>query len=440
MPAPSPAPSPARLIAALDASIARHADDQIAFLQQLVQTPSANPFTPETTDPHRPIERAVAHIIADTLAALGLEPVLSGASPARPNVVARLPGASPGGPALILNGHMDTVMPGDEWPTDPYAATLHDDSSTPGGARLVGLGALDMKASLSAFVFLARALREADVALGGELVLTFVVDEEPGGCSALGTAHVLETALGDLVARAAAHHPAAAPVAAIVAEPMNDNVATGHRGGYRFKLTTHGAAAHTGLGAWERGEAGRNAILDMMRAVRALHDLELPFTPTPTFPGRVPVFTFPTLIAGGAGINIVPEACHAYGDARLLPGADGDAVEALIRARLDALPDLPYTLDRLLAVPSVTIPAAHSLVQSLVAHTAAVTGQRPTTEGCGPWNDGWMFITRGIPAVCGFGPNGAGVHSPGEYVALASLIETTRILARVVVDLLGVAD
>ncbi|MBN1679735.1 MAG: M20/M25/M40 family metallo-hydrolase [Anaerolineae bacterium] len=64
-------------------------------------------------------------------------------------------------------------------------------------------------------------------------------------------------------------------------------------------------------------------------------------------------------------------------------------------------------------------------------------GSPPTILGCGPWNDGWMFITRGIPAICEFGPNGAGVHAPDEYVELDSLIDTIRIFARVIVDFLG---
>jgi acetylornithine deacetylase/succinyl-diaminopimelate desuccinylase-like protein len=91
-------------------------------------------------------------------------------------------------------------------------------------------------------------------------------------------------------------------------------------------------------------------------------------------------------------------------------------------------------LDRLLFVPAVEIAPDEKIVRVLAHHAAAVTGQTPTTLGCGPWNDGWMFITRGIPAVCGFGPNGAGVHGPDEYVTLDSLIATARIYARAVID------
>jgi succinyl-diaminopimelate desuccinylase len=400
----------------LDEIITRHRDEQIAFLQALVRARSANPFIPDTSDPSEPIERAVAYLIHDKLREIRLEPEFKGESRERPNVIATLRGTGPTGRALILNGHMDTVMPSPLWTFDPFGAEIRD-------GRLYGLGALDMKASLSVFVFVAKALIEVGVTLGGDLILTFVVDEEPGGCSRFGSSYLLENGLSGS--------------AAVVAEPENTNVTIGHRGGYRFRLITHGEAAHTGLEAWERGTQGKNAVVDMARAVEALQGLALPFDRTPAFPDRKPVLTFPTMIQGGVSINAVPDQCVAYGDVRLLPGCDADTVESLIRARLDALPGLDYTLDRLLFVPAVEIAPDEKIVRVLARRAAEITGQTPITLGCGPWNDGWMFITRGIPAVCGFGPNGAGVHGPDEYVTLDSVIATTRIYARAVIDFLG---
>ncbi|NDJ75758.1 MAG: M20 family metallopeptidase [Chloroflexi bacterium] len=404
------------VFARLDRAIQGYREDQIAFVQSLIRARSANPFTPENSDPAEPIEREVAHLIRDRLFALGLDVELLGVSAARPNVIATLRGAGHG-PTLILNGHMDTVRPSPLWERDPFGADIE-------GNRLYGLGALDMKASLGAMIFAVQALLETGVKLAGGVVLTFVVDEEPGACSAFGTQYLLAHGLrGD---------------AAIIGEPSNYTVTTGHRGGYRFKLTVRGEATHTGLLAWERGDQGENAIVHMGAAIQALGGLEIPFEQTPAFPERRPVFTFPTMIMGGVSINAVPDECVAYGDVRLLPGADADLIEGLIRERLDPLPGLRYSLERLMYVPAVEISAAHDLVYSLVTQTAAITGQEPATKGCGPWNDGWMFITRGIPAICGFGPNGGGVHAPDEFVELDSLLETTRILARTIVDFVGV--
>jgi acetylornithine deacetylase len=407
------------LFAHLDDIITQQRDDQIAFVQQLVRTRSANPFTPDESDPAVPIERDVARLIFARLRAMGLDPAYRGVTDARPNVVATLAGSGTGDRSLILNGHMDTVMPSVQWRRDPFGGVIEDN-------RLYGVGALDMKASLGVLVYAVQALLAAGVELAGDLILAFVVDEEPGACSAFGSGYLLDHGL-----RA---------TSAIIAEPMNDNVTTGHRGGYRFRLTVTGEAAHTGLLAWERGESGRNAILGMAAAIEALQGVELPFDETPVFPGRRPVFTFPTMIRGGVSINTVPDACTAFGDVRVLPGVEVTEIEQVIRDRLDAIPDLDYALRRLLFVPAVEIPPDHALVQTLVEHTAAVTGYRPSALGCGPWNDGWMFITRGIPAICGFGPNGAGVHAADEYVELDSLVETTRIFARAILTYLGVSS
>ncbi len=182
----------------------------------------------------------------------------------RPNVIATLRGTGPTHRALILNGHMDTVMPSPLWTFDPFGADIRD-------GRLYGLGALDMKASLSVFVFVARALIEAGVTLGGDLILTFVVDEEPGGCSRFGSSYLLENGLTGS--------------AAVVAEPENTNVTIGHRGGYRFRLITRGEATHTGLEAWERGIKGKNAVIDMARAITGAARAGAALRPDARFPG-----------------------------------------------------------------------------------------------------------------------------------------------------------
>lgn len=402
----------------LDDIIQKNSDEQIQFLQALVRAKSANPYTVENSSATSGVENDVAYLLHDRLSEIGLKPELVGAAPERPNVVTRIDGAAGASRSLVLNGHMDTVMPGNLWSMDPFAGVIQ-------GNRLYGLGVYDMKASLAMFVYAARALLESGIRLAGDLILTFVVDEEPGGCSPFGTLYLLENGL--------------TATAAIVAEPGNDNVTIGHRGGFRFKLTVRGEAAHTGSREWEMRERGKNAIAGMAAVVREMADVEIPFQYTPAFPDRQSVLTFPTLIQGGTGINAVPDECVAYGDTRLMPGNTEQIVEDLIRARIERVPNLDYTLEKLLYVPAVEISPQEEIVQILRQRTTEITGVNPTLLGCGPWNDGWMFITRGIPAVCGFGPAGDGAHAPDEYVLLDSFIETTRIYVRAIIDYLGIA-
>jgi acetylornithine deacetylase/succinyl-diaminopimelate desuccinylase-like protein len=311
---------------------------------------------------------------------------------------------------------MDTVMPGDNWTYDPYGGRIEEN-------KLYGVGSLDMKATLAIFVYTAKAIKDAGVGLAGKLVLTFVVDEEPGACSNFGTRFLLRNGLTGS--------------AAIVGEPGNRNVTTGHRGGYRFKVIVRGEAVHSGFKTWEDGIKGHNAIIDMATVVKSLVGYEIPSPSTPAFRNRKSVFTFPTLIEGGTSINIVPEKCIAYGDCRLLPGVTPESIKSEIEAILSKIKNLDYSFEDLLYVPAVEISENEEIVQILRRRTKEIIGKNPSAIGAGPWNDGWMFITSGIPAVCGFGPSGSRVHSPDEYVYLDDVIATTRIYARAVLDYLG---
>jgi succinyl-diaminopimelate desuccinylase len=62
---------------------------------------------------------------------------------------------------------------------------------------------------------------------------------------------------------------------------------------------------------------------------------------------------------------------------------------------------------------------------------------RPPLEGVGPACDGWMFIERGIPAICGYGVQCGGVHGADEWADLESLRNVTEIYARTILSYLS---
>lgn len=333
-------------------------------------------------------------------------------TPQRPNVVCHIPGQLSEARTLILNTHMDTVET-TGYTRNPWGAQIVQ-------GRLYGMGAADAKAQIAAFIYAMTAIRDAGLTLAGHVTLAFVVDEETGACSPYGTQYLLEQGVlqGD---------------AAIVGEPGNESIATAHRGLYRFRLRTLGEATHTGLSAWEQRTHGHNAILDMARATLALEDLVLPDRPTPAFPHNRSVFTFPTLISGGTGINVVPAVCEAVGDVRLLPGVSAQMVRTLMEERLRTANIRRYELEDLLAVPAAETAQDAEIVQVLADAAEQITGTRPALEGCGPANDGWMFITRGIPTICGYGVACGGVHGADEWVDLASLRQLTAIYAQTII-------
>ncbi len=392
-------------------------DQEIAFLQRLVHAKSTNSSLSETSSAEVPIEKEVADVTHHELQRLGFQAKQIGFSPERPNVLCNLPGSGSIDKTLILTTHMDTVEPSG-YTRDPWGAQIED-------GRMYGVGVADAKAQIAAMIYAVHAVQRAGIELAGNLMLAFVVDEESGACSPYGTRYLLEQGLlrGD---------------AAIIGEPGNTKVAIGHRGLYRFRLRIHGKAAHTGQGDALPGKAGRNAILDMAHLAQALSEYPLPETHSEAFPNRKSVLTFPTLIQGGTGINIVPDMCDAYGDVRLLPGLSADEVKRIVVEQLDTLSITDYRLDDLLVIPAVETNQQAEIVQTLAKAVQRVTGGQPRLEGAGPACDGWMFITRGIPTVCGYGVTCGGVHGANEWIDMESLRTTTEVYAYAILHYLQI--
>ncbi|MBT2207872.1 MULTISPECIES: M20/M25/M40 family metallo-hydrolase [Actinomadura] len=128
-------------------------------------------------------EREAAEYVATLLSDMGLDPKVIEAEPGRSNVVARVPGTDPSLPALLVQGHLDTVpAQAADWSRHPLSGDIAD-------GHVWGRGAVDMKnavaMTLSAFgTALAEGRRPRR-----DIVLAFVADEETGG--RLGAGHLV---------------------------------------------------------------------------------------------------------------------------------------------------------------------------------------------------------------------------------------------------------
>jgi len=387
-------------------------DEQIKFLQKLVQTKSVNPNMddPTKSSPYDPIELEVAELIFNKLKEIGLQPKFEGISTSRPNVICEF---GQGKRTLIFNGHMDTVPPAREWDFNPFLGTIKN-------GRLYGSGVLDMKSALCCYIFMAKALLKFEKELRGKILLQFVIDEEPMAASHFGTQYLLEKRyIGD---------------AAIIGEPGTRKITIGNRGGYRFKIEVFGDAVHTGSREWEQKKEGINAILEMTKIINALQNFKFPIKEHQIFPRRKNVLTFPTLIKGGKAINIVPDFCEAFGDTRILPGITKEFMEREIKKKLTKL-RVKYKLTPIVYVPPVFIQPKEAIVQVLKNNAKQILKKELVTEGAGPWSDMWMFIEKGIPAV-NFGCDGKGFHDKNEYVEIKSVIDVTKIYSLTALDFL----
>src|SRR5262245_33474807 len=120
-------------------------DEIVSTLQTLVRIPSVTPKYPGLDyDEVVGGEKRCNEAMMPTLEAAGAEIDLWEEEPGRGNLVGVIKGSG-GGRSLILNGHIDTVPPGDPatWSSDPYAAEVRD-------GNVYGIGACDMKAGVVA--------------------------------------------------------------------------------------------------------------------------------------------------------------------------------------------------------------------------------------------------------------------------------------------------
>ncbi|HLW47496.1 MAG TPA: ArgE/DapE family deacylase [bacterium] len=377
------------------------ADAVIGLLERLVATPSVNP----ALVPGGAGEAAVAEILADACRAADLEVSIEDAAPGRPNVVAVLRGRDPRrGRSLLLNGHTDTVAAGAM--AEPFSPVRRGD-------RLYGRGACDMKASLAAMLGAARACREAGIVPYGDVILTFVADEE---YLSAGTEAVVRGRRAD---------------AAIVTEPTGMRVALAHKGFVWARIRTEGRAAHGSDPA-----SGIDAILHMGRVLAAIDRLERDVLPRSAHPLLGRPSAHASLIEGGEGLSTYPAACTLDVERRTLPSETVDDVRRELAQLLEGLrgadPAFQATCQVTGSRPGLEVPRDAFIVQALRRACRRVTGADPADVGVAYWCDAAILAQHGIPTVV-FGPSGEGMHAAAEYVDLVSVVACSQILAETIV-------
>ena len=220
----------------------------VELLGRLIQTNTVNP--PGNEGP-------VQDFLRKTLTDAGFECEQLSAEPGRPNLVARLRGASDG-PTLTFLGHVDTVRADpDEWSFDPWAGDVAD-----GSVR--GRGALDMKGQVASEVAAAATLAESGWRPpAGELLLVITADEEVGG--GLG-AMWLCTERADIVRSDFVVNEGGGNLIRFGDRRLY-TLSVGEKGIFRMKLRTHGKAGHASL-----PRIGDNALLKLAGYLAALSE------------------------------------------------------------------------------------------------------------------------------------------------------------------------
>lgn len=366
--------------------------DPVALTRELVATPSVNP----SLSPGGQGEGEVARRAEMWLRAWGFACRRVEVAPGRWNVVAELDEGP--GPALLLNGHLDTV--GAEGMKAPFDPVVRD-------GRIHGRGACDMKGGVGALLAAAASLARVGLP-GGRLIVALTADEEH---ASVGMQALVEEGIS--------------ADAAVVCEPTGLAVMPAHKGFLWIDVAFRGRAAHG-----SRPEQGVDAIRHAGLYLSALEDLHhrLREGPRHALLGHGSFHT--GTIRGGSAPSVYPAECRITLERRTLPGEGAEQVARAFRDALETLGRREGTVDAVLETglfrPGTEVEYDHPLVAGL-REALREEGVEPRVEGMTAWVDAAFLNEAGVPAVC-LGPGSIALaHAADESVP----VDEVRICAGV---------
>lgn len=367
------------------------------LLRRLVDIPSVHPHF----DSHGG-EQAVAEFVCQWFSGEAVRATMDRFSQGRANALVTVAGT--GSRHILLHAHSDTVAP----TQGPIGAQRT-------GYWLAGLGACDDKASLAAMMVALRNLARMDPPPASTITLAAVAGEEHDQA---GTHRLL-----------AGPHPYSA---AIVGEPTGLRPVLTSNGEMWCRIVVHGQSAHAST-----PHLGTNALYGAAEILLAIRDVL-----SPAYVGRRDARTggptiSPDMIAGGRGINTVPDFCTLDFDRRLAPGEDPAVALAEIRSALAGrlASHWRFTVEapNHVLLPLQTSPS-HWLVRAL-CDALVSAGLDAAQVGVPYGSDASLLAEAGITSLV-WGPGDIAVaHTAGEGVDLRDVAAAADLLTTILSSL-----
>ena len=366
-----------------------------SLLADLVAIPSMNPMGRGRTGKEY-TEQAIAEYVVEFLTKHTIDVKVQEHLPGRPNVLASISAGATD--TVLLEAHLDTVH-ADAMTIEPFKPVIRD-------GRLYGRGSCDTKGSMAAFLQAAVEAVKTPKQLRHNVLLLFVSDEEYKFTGAQFAARKgIKADFG------------------IAGEPTRLNIVRAHKGVTRWKIATHGVAAHSAY-----PERGKNAIYSMSKVISRLEEYAATL-----YAGQPhPVLGSPSLsvgvIEGGQAVNVVPDRCWIEIDRRTLPDETVESVLTPVKSLLNGLTDWEMK-DPHLSVAGMEVAVNAPIVQSLAQSINDVCGN-VAIEGAQYATDAGIYNAVGIPTVV-FGPGDiAQAHTESEYIELQQLHQAADIIRR----------
>ena len=266
----------------------KYYEDMIGFAQRLIRLPSV---TGE--------EGAVADEILSEMKKLDYDKAYRDEAG---NVIGIISGSG-GGEHVFYNCHMDQVDPGnlDAWEYPPFEGLTLD-------GWIHGRGASDTKGAIAPQVYSAAYMKKAQIPHGGDIIVTAVVEEEPGDM--WGMRKLIDSVIGNYPGKIGM---------LILGEATGLNVYLGHRGKVEIDVQTKGKVAHSSA-PWR----GVNAVYKMRPVIEAVENLGNTLPQHPFL--RRSSIAVTNITCSPGWLSTVPDICTIRLDRRFLPSEDRSSI------------------------------------------------------------------------------------------------------------------
>ncbi len=353
------------------------------------------------------ISKAVFALFED----MGMEVSTQKVEPHRHNVIARMAGSGKK-KSLALNGHLDTVPPSDNMKhSKPYITD----------GKVYGLGAVDMKGGIAAMAYAMMLVKQAGIALDGDLFFTGVVGEESGG---VGTHHLMAESgfCADYF---------------VVGEPTGLKIVNSHKGVFNMEVVIEGKAVHASI-----PQKGLNAIDAMADFIYLLNHAYKPVLQKRSQEEVGSPSINCGIVRGGQKINVVADRCLLNLDRRWIEAERDVDMIAEIKPYLAqaCAKDSGYRYHITPLLPQgryfgpFFMPQDHAFVK-ICRNAFQKIGLQGEVSGMQGWTDGATILHRGFPALI-IGPGAMEyAHTAEEHILISEVVDAVKFYISLILEI-----
>jgi succinyl-diaminopimelate desuccinylase len=433
--------------------IESHREEMVQFLRKLVRI--------DTQVPPGGNYDLICEVLAEKLRSLGCEAQIHnapekylklqgaeimGLKGPRSNVVARYRG-NKGKPVLHASAHIDTAaIQAEGWTMDPLGGEATQDNRygksayDRGGGYIWGRGTNDDKGEMVSLVFALQAIKDLNIQLEGDLIITGNCDEEIGGITGLGFLIQEGIVKADF---------------GLQWDGGLTGIGLAAQGRTRFLVRTIGKSYHgqvpiLGINAIEKMSKINVALTEYWRNVllkrqKAIPGIDLPETLQEAGVRNLTAMLNIGTIHGGVQGATVPDLCEEEILRGMIPGETFEGVKKEIEAVIEGVKatdaDLEYELEVInvregyvMSPQDPYVLEGRQIIKEVLGVELPFTGTLASTDM------NFQVVDGGMPCFnLGVGGAYGNTHKQDESVSIDELADLTKITALLYLRKLGIS-